>query len=229
MEKKLQLDRLKQAAMARLGFDGHSDIAKLLGESPQTITNWESRGVSKSGLIKANLALGVSIEWIKSGLGEMFHENVHAYHPEDPVGDDEVRVAEYKVQFSAGNGRVHIELAEESEPASYRRSWFQRERINPDQARRFKVTGDSMEPLLYSGDSVLVNLAENEQIIDGCVYAIRYGDELRIKRLFKRLDGSLTLRSENSKYKDEDISPSLAAEHISIIGRVRDKSGKGGL
>ena len=61
------------------------------------------------------------------------------------------------------------------------------------------------------------------------VYALRYGNDLRIKRLYRRLDGTLILRSDNPRYKDEEVPPVLAEEHITIIGRVRDKSGAGGL
>jgi phage repressor protein C with HTH and peptisase S24 domain len=37
------------------------------------------------------------------------------------------------------------------------------------------------------------------------------------------------LRSVNPAYRDEEVGPELAQEHISIIGRVRDTSGTGGL
>lgn len=159
--------------------------------------------------------------------------NVIALHPEDEVPDNVVQIPEYRVRFSGGNGSVAVsyELAEEVEPATYRLSWMQRMRLNPEKLKRFKVKGDSMEPLLFSGDSVLVNLAENDikEVQDGKVYAIRYGNELRVKRLYRRLDGGLTLRSYNPEHKDEDLTPDLVAQHITVIGRVRDKSGAGGL
>ncbi|MDY7579370.1 LexA family transcriptional regulator [Herbaspirillum sp. RTI4] len=158
--------------------------------------------------------------------------NVIALHPDDDLPPGVVQVPEYRISFSAGNGyQVQMDIVEESEPATYRLTWFQKYGINPAKTRRFRVTGNSMEPFVYEGDSVLVNLAENDptRIIDGAVYAIRYGSELRVKRLFRKLDGTLTLRSENPDYKDEDVPPQLAEEHISIIGRVRDKSGAGGL
>jgi phage repressor protein C with HTH and peptisase S24 domain len=163
---------------------------------------------------------------------ELSQSVITARHPDDVLPDDMIEVMECKVSFSAGNGHnATYDLIEEREPATYRLSWFQRERINPAYVKRFKVTGDSMEPFLYSGDTVLVNLAENDstRILDGKVYAIRYGDELRVKRLFRKLNGTLTLRSENPAYKDEDVDPETAQEHITIIGRVRDKGGSGGL
>lgn len=147
------------------------------------------------------------------------------------LGDEYVQIREYEVRFAAGNGRTPLfDEIDESVPRTYRRDWFIREGINPDRTRCFKVHGQSMETFLFNGDSVLVNLAETE-IINGKVYALRYGDELRIKRLYKRLDGGIILHSDNPNHRpvDEDISPEMVREHISIIGRVRDKSGTGGL
>lgn len=158
--------------------------------------------------------------------------NVVALHPEDTTPLDSIQIKEYRVSFSAGNGRhASYDVIEESEPATYRLSWFHKTGVKPKNARRFKIVGDSMEPFLFAGDSVLIDTAETDpaRIMEGKVYAIRYGDDLRIKRLFRRLDGTLILRSDNPAYKDEEVPPELAEEHISILGRVRDKSGAGGL
>ncbi|WP_061238209.1 S24 family peptidase [Pseudomonas composti] len=163
---------------------------------------------------------------------EGFTHNVVAYDPEDAMPDGAVAISEYQVNFSAGNGHQALyEIIEESDPAIYKLSWFRAERIKPEKCKRFRVKGDSMETTLFDGDSVLVNMEENEptKIIDGKVYALRYGNDLRIKRLFKKLDGSLRLVSDNQAYPIEDIAADVAQEHITIIGRVRDKSGKGGL
>ena len=153
---------------------------------------------------------------------------VRSYDHEDGIPDDVVLVPESKMEFAGGDGRINYELIEDEEPATYRRSWFQKYGINPDRVRRFRVTGDSMEPLLYARDTILVNLDETV-VVDGRLYAIRYGDQLRVKYLSKRLDGTLVLRSVNQAYKDEEIPAELANEHITVIGRVRDRSGTGGL
>ncbi len=136
---------------------------------------------------------------------------------------------ESRIEFSGGNGRVaQYELVEDEEPATYRLSWFQKYGINPDRVRRFRVSGDSMIPMLYPRDTILVNTDETN-IVDGKLYAIRYGDELRVKYMSRRFDGTIILRSVNQAYKDEEIGPEQAQEHISVIGRVRDTSGTGGL
>ena len=173
------------------------------------------------------------------GLGDRFLDEapdnltleptVTAVHPDDEKRDDLVYVPESRIEFAAGNGRTAVyELIEDQEPATYRLSWFQKYGINPDRVRRFRVSGDSMEPFLYPRDTILVNQDETN-IIEGKLYAIRYGDELRVKFLSRRLDGTMILRSANPLYKDEEVSPELANEHITVIGRVRDRSGTGGL
>lgn len=184
---------------------------------------------------------GVTVEFLRTGdiegsdiVGErtVKDANVVALHPEETTPSDSIQVKEYRVSFSAGNGhQATYDAIEEAEPATYRLSWFHKTGIKPKNARRFKVVGDSMEPFLFAGDSVLIDTGETDPacIIDGKVYAIRYGNDLRVKRLFRRLDGTLILRSDNPAYKDEEVPPELAEEHISILGRVRDKSGAGGL
>lgn len=211
-------------------------LAQRVGCSQPAIKKIEGGGNTRL-LIEIAHALGTSAEWLKSGDADAEmrqtpspYSPVHAVHPEDDLDDDWIAVPESKVAFSAGPGHIPTyDLVDEREPATYRRSWFQKERINPKRVRRFRVVGDSMEPFVFAGDSILVNLDETN-IVDGKVYAIRYGDDLRVKILSRRFDGTLTLRSFNSeKYKDEEIPPAVAAEHIAVIGRVRDKSGTGGL
>ncbi|THJ32789.1 S24 family peptidase [Lampropedia aestuarii] len=155
-------------------------------------------------------------------------------HPEDELPDGFIHIPEHNIKVHGGNGRsaISYEVEELREPATFRLSWLQRLGLNPKYLLRFKVAGVSMEPVLPEGNSVLVNTQENqlEQIIDGKVYAIRYGNELRIKHLFySPVTGILRLHSANPAYKDEELTPSQVAEHITLIGRVRDQSGPGGL
>lgn len=149
---------------------------------------------------------------------------------EDP-GEGYIQIKESSIRFAAGNGHVPVfEELTDSVAATYRIDWFQKNHMNPARCIRCKVHGDSMEPFLWDGETVLVNTAETN-IINGKVYAMRYGDELRIKRVYRKLDGGLVLHSDNPEFlpRDEDVPAAVAHEHIAIIGRVREKSGAGGL
>lgn len=224
-----------------------TQLAVAAGVGQSTVGNIEA-GIraGKGSLIKLAKALDASLDWLIEGTGPMLmgdwldvqarwvEENsqpVLAISDEESLPGDYIQVKESAVRFSAGPGRaLQFEEDQESFPVSYRRDWFIKEGMNPEKTKRFKVHGDSMESLLHDGDSVLVNLVETD-VVNGKVYAIRYGDELRIKRLYRRLDGGLILHSDNPKHlpRDEEIAPGQVDEYITIIGRVRDKSGRGGL
>lgn len=232
--------RLRQAR--KHGDLTQKTLGDAVGVSQGTISELESEGLSSSFVVQLATACNVSVHWLATGEGEMIGsakpsstsfggKHVTALSDEDSLSGDYLQIRESEVYFSAGNGREpHYDEIETSVPATYRREWFVSQGIKPEQARRFKVSGDSMEPFLFDGDTVLVNLAESS-ILNGKVYAIRYGDELRIKRVYRTITGGLILHSDNPDYlpRDEEIAPSVVDEHISIIGRVRDKSGTGGL
>lgn len=206
-----------------------------------TISALENRNSKRSQFAPAlAAAFGLSLEQlldesVEYDIGNSDHHNfghpVASIGDEDHLSDDYIQIRESEVRFAAGNGRQALfDEVEASVPRTYRRSWFAQEGINPANTRCCKVHGDSMEPFLFDGDSVLIHLAERD-VINGKVYAIRYGDELRIKRVYKKLDGGLVLRSDNPAFlpRDEDVPSAVVDEHIGIIGRVRDKSGTGGL
>jgi phage repressor protein C with HTH and peptisase S24 domain len=222
--------RLQELALSTAEF------ARRVGESPQNINNWRKRGkIAGNKRHVVAQELGVATDWLINGSGPR-HPGadggnlIATFHPEDPASEGEVRIPESRVRFSGGHGHsLAYEAIDDSEPATYRLSWFQKERINPKKARRFRVTGNSMEPMLFPGDSILVNLEETT-VREGLIYVFRHGNELKVKKLIPKADGSLVLRSINrDDYPDDTVPAEVVADQITIIGRVRDKSGRGGL
>mgnify|MGYP003589768325 CR=1 FL=1 len=213
-------------------------LSELTGIPQSSISTAERESKGSADTPVFAKACGVDAHWLATGEGEMLPtplalvgKPVAVLESGEEPGDAYLQIPEYDVRFAAGNGRTALfDELETSVPRTYRRDWFVREGINPLHCKCFKVHGDSMEPMLFDGDSVLVNLAETS-ILNGKVYAIRYGDELRIKRLYRQLNGTVILRSDNPSHlpRDEELTETQAATHIAIIGRVRDKSGAGGL
>ena len=64
-------ERLYEAAKALKRVTGQSNVARLLNVSPQTVKNWEKRGVSSIGTFKAEELIGCSAYWLTTGEGEM--------------------------------------------------------------------------------------------------------------------------------------------------------------
>jgi phage repressor protein C with HTH and peptisase S24 domain len=227
-----EIERLT-ALMHERGVNA-ATLARDIGESPQNVNNWlKRRKIAGNKRHVVASYLGVTTDWLIDGKGPKTAGDpalIKAVHPEDPAGDEEVRIPESKVKFSAGHGHsISYEAEPDREPATFRLSYFQKERLNPAKCKRFRVVGRSMEPLLYPDDAILVNLEET-QVREGFVYVFRHGDELKVKKLIPRSDGSLVLRSINrDEYPDDIVPATQVAEQITIIGRVRDKSGRGGL
>lgn len=53
-------------------------------------------------------------------------------------------------------------------------------------------------------------------------------DQMKVKRLRRRRDGGLLIVSDNDRYPIEEVPPS-ELDTVYIIGRVFDRSGRGGL
>lgn len=65
------MTRLYEAAKALRGVEGPSNVARILNESPQMLNNWERRGMSAHGMLRAAAVLGCSAEWLAGKTPEM--------------------------------------------------------------------------------------------------------------------------------------------------------------
>lgn len=184
---------------------GLSEIARVLGVTPAI-------------LLKPNL----------SAADVLGAENIEAWEGGEP-DEGFVDIPEYELSVAAGAGSINDPsdyfVPTGNPSVRYRLDFFISKGIKPENCKRFKVTGDSMEPLLFSGDKILVDTSPIERVRTGAVYAVNYDGELRVKRLEKRIDGTLILRSENSAYQPEAVPPDVVNDgRFFIIGRVIEKS-----
>ena len=123
-----------------------------------------------------------------------------------------------KVAAKAGAGASLETSGETSGLYAFRNDFISRIGINAHNAVMMDVVGDSMEPLIQNGDTILID-QHDKNITDGQIYVVTLGDELRVKRIYKGING-LILRSENTRYPDINVS-SCEIESLVIHGRVR--------
>ena len=208
------------------------DLANACGVSRAAVTQWTNgsvKGFSQTSYaIAAAQFLGVSLPWLAEGIGEMLDPSgIKTFVEEDTPPDDVVVIHEYKLVFGAASeGREpepEWELVEGGDDYWYKRSFFQKRHINPDKCKRAKVTGDSMEPFIYSGDTVLFSEVPDPRpacviIQDGKVYVISVDGKLKIKRLASIKDG-IAVRSDNPSYKTEEFTGDELSR-LRIYGRV---------
>ncbi|MGA4409259.1 helix-turn-helix transcriptional regulator [Ralstonia nicotianae] len=137
-----------------------------------------------------------------------------------------VLITRIDVKLSAGNGREtwHIE---EREPLPFQADYIRSLDSKPKNLVAAKVKGDSMEPRLFDKDTVVVDTADQRVPANGGVFALVYAGELLVKRLFRLPDGGLKVVSDNqARYEPVTVGPDQI-EHVTIIGRVKYRSGMG--
>lgn len=100
---------------------------------------------------------------------------------------------------------------------AFRREFLRRENISQKNCVMMMVRGDSMEPLLRDGDTILVDQNCNEPV-DGQLFVVRLDDELMVKRLQKTAQG-WNICSLNTGY--EPIPVEGDQENFQVYGRVR--------
>lgn len=175
--------RLYQAASELKNIAGQSAIARLLNTSPQTVKNWESRGVSKQGMIEAAKLLGCSILWLETGQGSMagidrpaesnatLLGGVSDWDSNTPLDDDDVEAPFYKdVRLSAGNGFSDDIADYNGYKLRFSRATLRRHGINPADVVCVSADGNSMEPVFQDGATLGINTAD-KAIKDGKIYA----------------------------------------------------------
>lgn len=190
------------------------DIVKKTGVSKGTVSQWLN-GIAKPGgknIIVLSKVLGCDPEWLMSGQGS----------PEgiDPQAGNYINIPLLNVELSAGTGS-YTDLENVADWVPISRDWILKNRYSETGLKAVTVSGDSMSPRLQDGDMLLVNTADNKPV-SGNIYAIAVDNELRVKRLLKRMDGSWIISSDNKAnpaYVDETISHHNF-EQLRIIGRA---------
>lgn len=134
------------------------------------------------------------------------------------------------VEISGGPGAPVPEFVDTRKTVNFQLSWVRGLRAKPEDLKILTVQGSSMEPTLFDGDKIVVHIGQ-KRIMSGRVFAIAYGNEARVKRLWLQPDGTLKVTSDNvdkHRFPDEFISGE-DLNNVTIIGRVRHRMGEGGL
>ncbi len=223
------------------------ELAGLLGVSPNTIKTWKQRDSVPYAYVKRFAGqYSVSIDYLMEGQQPMRRlpseqqeamrrdeydaqqlANPKSHHgaqenraPYDD-GSEFVSVDRYDVSASMGNGEEVFEERLQG-ALKFRREWLRTKGIEPSNARLLEGHGDSMEPLLYDRDLILIDKGAANNWGDG-VYCVRMDGRLMMKRL-QRMPGGVKIISENST-KYQPISLDLTDEHsqreFAVIGKMR--------
>ena len=224
--------RLYQAARELKGLKNISQIARAFNTSPQTVKNWESRGMSKEGLLKAQQIIGVSAYWLETGEGNMLlvseteKLNLESLYDENlkNVSEDFITIDQFDIQVSCGPGIKNANypdfIRSINIPKEEFLEWFGRSKAKPG-IQLVTIKGDSMEPTLPNRAIAFVDSNINEFQGDG-IYAFVLDGEAYIKRL-QRIPGKIIVISDNTVYEPFYITPEMedrmqiAAKFIRVL------------
>ena len=202
------------------------EVADKVGVARQSISLWQKDQTVPSGknLEKLAAALGTTSCYLLFG---QTNPNIKTFEDGDTPPDDVVVIHEYKLTFGASPSGVEPvpewEFVDDGDDYWYKRTFFQKRHLNPDRCKRARVSGDSMEPFVYSGDTVLFSEVSDPRptcviIQDGKIYVISVDGKLKIKRLASIKDG-IAIRSDNPSYKTEEFTGDELSR-LRIYGRV---------
>lgn len=109
-------------------------------------------------------------------------------------------VATLEYDAAAGGGAVNLDEAPIKGEAWFRRSWLDRRGLDPTQCAVISVRGESMEPTLPDGCSILV-ARHRQRRLSGHVVVAMTADGLVVKRLGKTPEGGWMLESDHPAWK----------------------------
>ncbi len=187
-------------------------LAKAVGVSDNAIYKWLSgRGQPNvSNLVALARAARVSIEWLATG--EESKQSAQAITRAVEHGDF-IFMPRNRIRFSSGRDGI-LRSDQVVDSIAFRAAWVKR-RLSTESRDLLliEVVGDSMAPTVEDSDLILADLAEPRFRQDG-IYLLRHDSGLGVKRIQRRPDGKLLVRSDNPKYE------AIVVSAVSVIGRV---------
>ncbi len=192
------------AAAEKKGVIGQTNVAKAMDETPQTVNNWESRGVSKNGMMKAQNIFFVDANWLATGEGSMRHGKLN-FSPAPDVRDYVPLISMVQAgNFCEAIDNLHVGDSFEQIPTSY-----------PKKRHTFalEVSGESMLPRFPPGMRLIVEPEMDYQ--SGDFVIAKNGGDATFKQIVK--DGGVWyLKPLNPQF------PTLPLADAHVIGVVRE-------
>lgn len=131
-----------------------------------------------------------------------------------------IAVALMNVEASMGRGALVPDHEEVVRHMDISEAWLRRHATfsRPEDLALITGFGDSMQPTYSDGDVLLVDRGIKEVKVDA-VYVLALADELYIKRLQRRPDGSMLMISDNKAYEPYAVTNG-ARDKFQVLGRV---------
>lgn len=200
------------------------DVAVKLGYKRTTAGTWRSKGITKNAIMRYKNLVLESKKYLTTSGKPQIPDNIQeamekVWSAMDIKHSTPLHVEDYQIpllsaRVSAGGGEDNYEVEVVGNlPISPK---YFKLKPNLKKLKALHVIGDSMIPTLNNDDIIVIE--EGIEFNSDGVYVIRICNELRVKRLIRRM-GGIEIKSDNPTYglefvKNDDI------KGFSIIGKV---------
>ena len=207
------------AIKAHLNMSKNAEFARFLGISSQAVSNWYSRNTFDAELLYTKCDF-ISPDWLLTGRGSMLREEQQLEDKPEPVKSPQIQILHHPKVSEKKITQQSIPLYDVSVAANLKTVFDNKDQnilgeiSMPDIPRcdgAVYVRGDSMYPLLKSGDIVgYKEIHDFSNVIYGEMYIVAYdieGDEYVCVKYINRSeqDGCVKLVSYNPHHDPKDI------------------------
>jgi phage repressor protein C with HTH and peptisase S24 domain len=221
MAKEGNEEREQLLELAQQGRVSLAELSRMLGRNPSYLQQYVRKGsprkLEEGDRRKLAQFFGVkeTVLGAENGFDLGGAEGAKAAEPY-------VAIPRLMIDASAGPGALNAQGGtEENSFDAYRfsRRWLREMGLEGADLSAIRVEGDSMEPVLRSGDDIFVD--RNKRAGEG-VHVVRLGEGLHVKQVQVSAPGRIKLVSANPAYPPID----LERDEVEIIGRVVWKGGR---
>lgn len=203
--------RIKEAA-GRIG--GLNKLSEVVGIPRRTLGDHLVKEEQKlSFLLEVSKSTGYDLQWLATGEGEKLRGQ-----SQSKADDDFIALPFLDVEASAGHGAIVAIHEDVKSVISFERAFLRSLGAVPDRCKIITARGDSMTPTIPDGAMIVIDHSQRE-VVNGWLSVVNVCGDLLVKRVRRRLDGTVELVSDNPIYPVEAIHADRIDQLI-IVGRV---------
>ena len=204
-------DDIIQRVYEATGIDSQNELAQVLQINRSAVTQARKKGhVPDRWLLQLYRKFGLNPEWLENGDGVTFLKK-----PTGRSVPEFERVPKVNARLCAGDGSFETDADIQCYYA-FQKEWLRKKGAVAAMVL-FDIFGNSMEPDIQNGDTVLIDQSQ-KAILAGALYAVGIEDTIMVKRIEKR-PNKLVLLSNHKDYLPIMLNRDEALA-VRIIGKV---------
>ncbi|MFH2092249.1 MAG: S24 family peptidase [Pseudomonadota bacterium] len=205
-----KVDALLERILDATGISSQSELAKELDINRSGITHARNNNkIPDKWIVKLYRKFNFNPKWIETGVGSAFLQAQASRELEYRA------IPKVAARLSAGTGSFECG-ADITDHLFFQNKWLSA-KGSANHMVAMEVFGQSMEPAIKEGDTVLIDQSQ-KNIIAGAIYAVGVEDTILVKRLEKH-PNRLVLCSDNKDYEPIFLEKH-ETETVRIIGKV---------